>query len=140
MSFQYIRMASMPRSGWLKGVSRNTASSVKTEATVSTSPRSQPLPNVSISARKASLMGANIVQSGYEAANVPLVQLISERCTMLKRMLATTALLAFCTLPLAAQQAAAASAQAASDMTITGQVLDVNCFTTQGASGAGHKA
>jgi type 1 fimbria pilin len=59
---------------------------------------------------------------------------------MLKRMLATTALLAFCTLPLAAQEAAAAQGQAASDMTITGQVVDVNCYTTMGASGASHKA
>jgi hypothetical protein len=60
---------------------------------------------------------------------------------MLKRILATTALLAICTLPpsLAAQQAAAAPAQAANDVTITGQVVDLNCYTTMGASGAGHK-
>lgn len=54
---------------------------------------------------------------------------------MLKRILATTAVLAFCALPLAAQQAAAP----AGDITLTGQVIDVNCYTTMGASGAGHK-
>jgi hypothetical protein len=55
---------------------------------------------------------------------------------MLKRILATTALLAICALPLSAQQAAAAPAP---DVTITGQVVDLNCFTTMGASGASHK-
>ena len=55
---------------------------------------------------------------------------------MLKRILATTAVLAICALPLAAQQAAAAMAN---DMTLTGQVIDMNCYTTMGASGAGHK-
>ena len=54
---------------------------------------------------------------------------------MLKKILATTALLAICALPLAAQQAAAP----ASDVTLTGQVVDMNCFVTMGASGAGHK-
>ena len=58
---------------------------------------------------------------------------------MLKRILATTALLAICALPLAAQQAAAAPAQAPNDVTITGQVVDLNCYTTMGASGASHK-
>ena len=58
---------------------------------------------------------------------------------MLKRILATTALLAICALPLSAQQAAAAPAQAANDVTITGQVVDLNCYTTMGASGASHK-
>jgi len=58
---------------------------------------------------------------------------------MLKRILATTALLALCALPLSAQQAAAAPAQTANEMTITGQVVDLNCYTTMGASGAGHK-
>lgn len=57
---------------------------------------------------------------------------------MLKKILATTALLAICALPLAAQQAAA-TAQAPSDVTLTGQVIDMNCFVTMGASGAGHK-
>jgi len=59
---------------------------------------------------------------------------------MLKRILATTALLAICTLPLAAQQPAAAAAPTANDMTLTGQVIDMNCYTTMGASGAGHKS
>ena len=60
---------------------------------------------------------------------------------MLKRILATTALLAICALPLSAQQPAAPAAPAANpDVTITGQVVDLNCFTTMGASGAGHKA
>jgi len=58
---------------------------------------------------------------------------------MLKRILRATALLAICALPLSAQQAAAAPAQASNDVTITGQVVDLNCFTTMGASGAGHK-
>jgi type 1 fimbria pilin len=55
---------------------------------------------------------------------------------MLKRILATTALLAICALPLAAQQHAATPSN---DMTLTGQVIDLNCYTTMGASGAGHK-
>ncbi len=59
---------------------------------------------------------------------------------MLKRILATTALLAICALPLSAQQPAAAAAPAANDMTLTGQVIDMNCYTTMGASGAGHKS
>ena len=50
MSFQYSRIAAIPVSGLLKGVSRKTASSEKTEQMASTSPRSHPLPNVSISA------------------------------------------------------------------------------------------
>jgi hypothetical protein len=56
---------------------------------------------------------------------------------MLKRILATTAVLAVCALPLAAQGHAA---MAGNEMTITGQVVDLNCNTTNGASGAGHKA
>ena len=63
---------------------------------------------------------------------------------MLKRTLAAAALLAICALPLAAQQPkpaapAAPAANAGNDMTLTGQVIDVNCYTTMGASGAGHK-
>ena len=54
---------------------------------------------------------------------------------MLKRILATTALLAIFALPAAAQQTAAPAA----DVTLTGQVIDMNCFVTMGASGAGHK-
>jgi len=56
---------------------------------------------------------------------------------MLKRIMATTAVLALCALPLAAQGHAAT---AGNEMTMTGQVVDLNCFTTNGASGAGHKA
>jgi hypothetical protein len=60
---------------------------------------------------------------------------------MLKQVLVATAALAFTALPLAAQGAAAPAAGAGgNEMTITGQVIDVNCFTTKGASGAGHKA
>jgi hypothetical protein len=56
----------------------------------------------------------------------------------MKRILATTAVLAvFAVPPLAAQGHAAA---AGTEMTITGQVIDLNCYTTNGASGAGHKA
>src|SRR5882762_8719336 len=50
-----------PRSGVLNGVSRNTASSVKTEQIASTSPRSHPLPNVSINALYSLFMRANIL-------------------------------------------------------------------------------
>ena len=56
---------------------------------------------------------------------------------MLKRILATTAVLAQCALPLAAQGHAAT---AGNEMTITGQVIDLNCNTTNGASGPSHKA
>ena len=56
---------------------------------------------------------------------------------MLKRVLACTTVLALCALPLAAQGHAAT---AGNEMTITGQVVDLNCFTTNGQSGAGHKA
>ena len=56
---------------------------------------------------------------------------------MMKRILATTAVLAVFALPLAAQGHAAAAGK---EMTITGQVIDLNCYTTNGASGAGHKA
>ena len=57
---------------------------------------------------------------------------------MSKRISAATALLALCALPLAAQQAKPAAA-AGNEMTLTGQVIDVNCYTTMGASGPGHK-
>jgi len=56
---------------------------------------------------------------------------------MLKTV-AATALLAICALPLAAQEQKPA-ANAGNDMTLTGQVIDVNCYTTMGASGATHK-
>src|SRR2546427_9573085 len=127
----------MPRSGLLNGVSRKTASSVKTEQMVSTSPRSQPLPKVSIRTRKVSFMRPQYSRSGYEASDGMSLPL-SRRCTMLKRILASAAFLAICALPLAAQQPKPA-ANAGNDMTLTGQVIDVNCFTTMGASGAGHK-
>ena len=54
---------------------------------------------------------------------------------MLKPILAAVAVLVFTALPLAAQAAAAGG----NDLTITGQVIDVNCYSTMGASGAGHK-
>src|SRR3989449_2674408 len=60
-----------------------------------------------------------------------------EEETMLRRLLATPAVLACCALPLAAQ---AHEKMAGDEMTITAQVVDLNCNTTNGASGAGHKA
>jgi hypothetical protein len=59
---------------------------------------------------------------------------------MLKRLSTTAALLAVCALPLrlAAQEQKPAAA-AGNEVTLTGQVIDVNCFVTMGASGAGHK-
>src|SRR6266540_3954892 len=56
---------------------------------------------------------------------------------MLKRDLASRPVLALFALPLRAQGDAAT---AGNEMTITGQVIDLNCHTTNGASGAGHKA
>jgi type 1 fimbria pilin len=56
---------------------------------------------------------------------------------MLKRILAAAAVLALFALPLAAQGHAAT---AGNELTITGQVIDLNCHTTNGASGAAHKA
>lgn len=55
---------------------------------------------------------------------------------MLKRIMAASAVLGCLALPLAAQGHAAA---AGNEMTMTGQVVDLNCFTTNGASGAAHK-
>ena len=57
---------------------------------------------------------------------------------MLKRILASTAVLAVFALPLAAQEMEK-MAMGGNELTITGQVIDVNCYTTMGASGAGHK-
>jgi len=54
---------------------------------------------------------------------------------MFKRIFAATAVLALFALPLSAQQA-----QASDERTITGQVIDVNCYVGMGASGAAHKA
>ncbi len=56
---------------------------------------------------------------------------------MFQRILATTALLGVWALPLAAQGHAATPG---TEMTITGSVVDLNCNTTNGAAGAGHKA
>jgi type 1 fimbria pilin len=56
---------------------------------------------------------------------------------MLKRILASTAVLALCALPLSAQ---AMQHPAGDEVTITGSVIDVNCHVTMGASGAAHKA
>ncbi|HYS19674.1 MAG TPA: hypothetical protein VEO73_01170 [Gemmatimonadales bacterium] len=58
---------------------------------------------------------------------------------MLKRILTSAAVLALFALPLAAQ-AAAPMAPASDEMTITGQVIDVNCNTAMGVSGPSHKA
>ena len=57
---------------------------------------------------------------------------------MIKKVLATTAALAFFALPLAAQ--AMAHGNMGDSVTITGQVIDLYCNTTQGATGAAHKA
>src|SRR5438132_978574 len=56
-----------------------------------------------------------------------------EEAPMMKRILATTAVLGLCALPLAAQGHAAT---AGNEMTITGSVVDLNCHNTNGASGA----
>ncbi len=56
---------------------------------------------------------------------------------MLKRIFACTVALACFALPLTAQ---GHGATAGNEMTITGQVIDLNCHTTNGASGAAHKA
>ena len=56
---------------------------------------------------------------------------------MLKRMLASTAALALFALPLRAQAAAAAGG--GDQVTLTGQVIDVNCYSTHQLSGAQHK-
>jgi hypothetical protein len=56
---------------------------------------------------------------------------------MLKRILASSAVLALVALPLAAQESK--MAKMAKEATITGQVIDLNCYTAKGASGEGHK-
>jgi len=58
---------------------------------------------------------------------------------MMKRILGTAAALALFAMPLAAQQKMAAG-NAGNEVTITGTVVDVNCNTTQNASGPAHKA
>ena len=59
---------------------------------------------------------------------------------MLKRMLATTAVLALLALTPLTLAAQAHEKTAGTEMTITGQVIDMNCYVTNGASGAAHKA
>lgn len=59
---------------------------------------------------------------------------------MLKRTLATTVVFALVALIPQALKAQAHEKTAGTEMTITGQVVDLNCFVTNGASGAGHKA
>jgi len=55
---------------------------------------------------------------------------------MLKRILTSAAALVLCALPLSAQ-----AAQPAGDkVTLTGTVVDVNCYVTHQAQGAQHKA
>jgi len=56
---------------------------------------------------------------------------------MLNRTFAAMAVLTFLGLPLAAQGQPAAGS--GNEMEITGQVIDVNCHTTMGASGPSHK-
>lgn len=57
---------------------------------------------------------------------------------MKHRIAVTLACFALGAAPLAAQQPA--GAPKAEETTITGQVVDVSCFTLSNASGAGHKA
>lgn len=56
---------------------------------------------------------------------------------MLTRILASATALALFSLPLSAQ---AMQHSQGDEVTITGQVIDTYCNTTQGASGTGHKA
>src|SRR2546426_10988213 len=57
---------------------------------------------------------------------------------MLKRLIVSTAVLAFCSLPLAAQEMG--GMHMGKDVSMTGQVVDLSCFTTTGASGPSHTA
>lgn len=54
---------------------------------------------------------------------------------MFRQIFATTAALGLFALPLAAQAPAAGG-----DVTMTGTVVDVSCYSTMGASGPSHKA
>src|SRR2546422_6924635 len=56
---------------------------------------------------------------------------------MLKRIFAATAVLALFALPRAGQ--AGKMGAPGKDLPTTGQVIDINCSTTMGASGEGHK-
>ncbi|HUL02466.1 MAG TPA: hypothetical protein VLV16_04440 [Gemmatimonadales bacterium] len=55
---------------------------------------------------------------------------------MLEQTLAAVTVIACAALPLAAQAKPGAGGN---EMTITGQVVDLNCYTTSGASGVAHK-
>jgi len=57
---------------------------------------------------------------------------------MLKRTLGAVAALAWLAMPLAAQ--GSMGQEQGSEMTLTGTVVDVNCYTAMGATGAAHKA
>lgn len=57
---------------------------------------------------------------------------------MLKRILASVAVLGLLALPLAAQ--ASQQANAGNKVTLTGEVIDVNCYSTHQLQGAQHKA
>ncbi len=56
---------------------------------------------------------------------------------MLKRIIVSSAVLAFCCLPLAAQEMG--GTHMGKDVSMTGQVVDLSCFTTAGLSGPTHK-
>ena len=58
---------------------------------------------------------------------------------MLKRMLGAMSALALVALPLAAQGSMGGK-DMGSEVTLTGTVVDVNCYTANGATGAAHKA
>src|SRR3989440_12031773 len=83
-------------------------------------------------------VGRNVLYTGRESRPIgPIGWKVShsayplpEDDTMLKRIMATTAVLALCALPLAAQGHAATPGN---EMTLTGQVIDLNCHTTNGA-------
>lgn len=57
---------------------------------------------------------------------------------MLQRILASATALGLLALPLSAQ--ATQQANAGNKVTLTGQVIDVNCYTTHQMQGAAHKA
>jgi len=56
---------------------------------------------------------------------------------MLKRLLVVSAIAALAAAPLAAQAHPAAQGN---EMTLTGTVVDLNCYVANGATGASHKA
>src|SRR5262245_36272953 len=81
-------------------------------------------------------MGANIRLAREGAAVRGTRASLSPGGSMLKRALAAVAVFACAAAPLVAQ---APQSAGGNQMTITGQVIDLNCHTTQGASGPGHK-